>query len=517
MLSIGTGRVIKKLTTFESEGAYREYLLQVFALIVLGALTISFLINSFITLVLEPRPIDMLTGTPPLILAVILFNFWVYRLALQKRYKLASRLLTGSLTILVMVVYFRFGTSVPLFITFFIPLGVAINLLRVREALGVAAICGTTTVLLYLLQNFAKVYSPPVSFTEDILAITSFTLIVIFFPVTVALWLLPARGVAHFLQERNYKLEEALEEITRQQHAGREVGQKVIELASNLKVSATQQNQTSRQQVNAVAMVNTAVSELSSASVQIAQLADKVNSSVQEMEHNSQQIEETTSTSVQHSEKGQTAINNTKVAGEKIGTLYQQLMDTLLDLNSKTSNMRRILELLSNISSETHLLSLNAAIEAAGAGEYGERFGVVAHEVKILAQRSNDAGKEVVEIVRQIEEATRQAVISAQSGSQLAHELNIVTEQTSNVIEGLRLISEKSFEQAEAISHTTEGVLSLTSMIKASTQQQRSASQRVLQSLSNLTELARQNVEGSGSVSGAAFELENTSTRLKVN
>ena len=69
----------------------------------------------------------------------------------------------------------------------------------------------------------------------------------------------------------------------------------------------------------------------------------------------------------------------------------------LNEFSLKSAKMRTILDLLKSIAAETHLLSLNASIEAAGAGEQGVRFGVVAQEVKHLATRSSSASKEVVQ------------------------------------------------------------------------------------------------------------------------
>src|SRR3569623_982112 len=121
------------------------------------------------------------------------------------------------------------------------------------------------------------------------------------------------------------------------------------------------------------------------------------------------------------------------------------------ELSSRHVKMLRILDLLNSIAAETHLLSLNAAIEAVGAGEHGERFSVVAQEVKNLANRSSAASREVLAIVQEIEQVTTEVVEVAESGYTKAQEMAQEAEQTGVVIDGMRQISEEAQQQAASI------------------------------------------------------------------
>jgi len=91
-------------------------------------------------------------------------------------------------------------------------------------------------------------------------------------------------------------------------------------------------------------------------------------------------------------------------------------------LESATSSIETVVKLIGDISRQTDLLALNAAIEAAGAGEAGDRFGVVAVEVKSLAERTTEATGTIKELVNEILSETRDATQATHKGTEIAAE-----------------------------------------------------------------------------------------------
>lgn len=340
---------------------------------------------------------------------------------------------------------------------------------------------------------------------------------------TLLLGSLVALGTIRAILHQNQQVESALgklqvasQSIEQRQRDSKEVSREVLSLAGVLKNTAGQQAQGSHEQVGTVVEINTSMSELAATAQNIADLARQVRVAAETITTESQQIEYTTAQTSIQSEKGRGAVGQTIAVSEEVGLLYNQLLETMNDLNTRHNKMRRILDLLGSIASETHLLSLNAAIEAAGAGEYGERFGVVAHEVKDLAARSSQASQEVVTIVREIEEVTRQAVISAQDGFQKAKEMEDVAAEAGQVIEEMRRLSEQAHDQASTISSNARSMQDLSGVIKNATEQQRSANQQIMQALSGLTVIAQQTATGSNDVSRTAVNLEAVSARLNL-
>src|SRR5690606_680492 len=112
------------------------------------------------------------------------------------------------------------------------------------------------------------------------------------------------------------------------------------------------------------------------------------------------------------------------------------------ELNKQTSQIGSIVDTINVIAERTNLLSLNASIEAARAGEAGRGFAVVAEEIRNLADRSAKATAEIAQIVRNLENVTRDATQAATDGARLAEESNRLSEGGSSglqkILEGVR-------------------------------------------------------------------------------
>jgi methyl-accepting chemotaxis protein len=285
---------------------------------------------------------------------------------------------------------------------------------------------------------------------------------------------------------------------------------------SQLNSAATQQASGSNQQVSTVSEIAQSIEELSHTANSISDMAGQVNEAAEKIDRESREIEETTTISVERTKDGINAIEETVVASKSVAQKYQLLMEAMQSFALKSQDMRRILELLSNIATETHLLSLNAAIEAAGAGEYGVRFGVVAQETKNLAMRSSSASKEVVEIVNQVEETINSTMKIAQEGYDNSVIMEMVSNQSQEVILEMGDAVKSAFIQAGSIRGGIKNVLELAYVIKLATAQQQTASQQVLQSVRELSAVAEQFAQNSTTVSSSADNLEDLSSELNL-
>src|SRR6185312_12982427 len=111
----------------------------------------------------------------------------------------------------------------------------------------------------------------------------------------------------------------------------------------------------------------------------------------------------------------------------RVSTMTQSTT-VMRELNKRTRDITGIVGTIETITERTNLLSLNASIEAARAGEAGRGFAVVAEEIRNLADRCAKATAEIVEIVRGLEDTTREATEVANSGARLAEESNRLSE-----------------------------------------------------------------------------------------
>jgi methyl-accepting chemotaxis protein len=112
-----------------------------------------------------------------------------------------------------------------------------------------------------------------------------------------------------------------------------------------------------------------------------------------------------------------------KRAGGAIQGIKHQveiIVGHMLDLGRRSQQIGGILELINELAEQTNILAINATIEAAGAGEAGKRFGVVAVEIRRLADRVRDASREIGGLVEAINEAATTTVIATEGGSKAA-------------------------------------------------------------------------------------------------
>ena len=170
--------------------------------------------------------------------------------------------------------------------------------------------------------------------------------------------------------------------------------------------------------------------------------------------------------------------------------------------------------LIKSISDETHLLSLNAAIEAAGAGEYGLRFGVVASEVKALADRSNLASREVSEILSQVESRIEQAVSAAEISHKETKKALEAAQESGIVMSALVVSIYRNNYEIEQIEQVADIVSGQVGEINHATSQQYKASNQALETLQSIGVVASQNANGSTEITKSSQILEKLSQDL---
>jgi predicted nucleic acid-binding Zn-ribbon protein len=199
------------------------------------------------------------------------------------------------------------------------------------------------------------------------------------------------RSLLTRLTTQNEDLDAANRELARKREIEQQLSKRVDALTSQLANAMAAQTHTTAKQISAVLRVSTSIEELNRISEAISEAAAQVDRTAQQ--------------AFQVVEDGTIIVRSGLTSLALLSEQTQAVSNAMDHLSQQASQIDQISELISEIAEETNLLSLNAKIEAAGAGEYGRRFASVAGEVQRLANRSRAASSQVREVVDEIQRA----------------------------------------------------------------------------------------------------------------
>jgi len=256
--------------------------------------------------------------------------------------------------------------------------------------------------------------------------------------------------------------------------------------SAELQAAATQQATGAKEQATATSEITTTISELLATSRQIAESARRV----------SQIAEQTTD----DARKGQTTVDTTHESISGIRRQVDQIVAHMLELGKKSQEIGSVLDIVSELAEQTNILAINATIEAAGAGEAGKRFAVVADEIRKLADRVGGSAKEIRGLIEDVRGAVNTTVMATETGSK-------------SVDTGSRLFSDvaTAFNRiAELVGTTTEAARE----IELSTKQQTSAVEQVNMAIANVAQASKETEASSSQTLQTSMQLSALSREL---
>ena len=323
-------------------------------------------------------------------------------------------------------------------------------------------------------------------------------------------------------------------EIVNLASSNQETASSIMEMGSAIEQVATSANAlgaTVESSTSAVHELNAQIRRVSESGSAVQEVAEETAASISEMDHAIREVgdhvrsaSELTEQVTQSAEEGSQAVGATIDGIAQIRDSTQDAKTALEGLADRIGAIGEIASVINGISDETNLLSLNAAIIAAQAGEHGKAFAVVAEQVKTLARRTTASTKEIESLIESIQgqsenavramgagiEAVEQGVTRSRgAGEALARIRNNAREASSRVSE----ISRAAEEQARNSRHVSESAQTTSAQVQqisAALVEQSQATERILSNATQSLEMCRQ-------MAGATEEQRTSSRYISAN
>lgn len=279
----------------------------------------------------------------------------------------------------------------------------------------------------------------------------------------------------------------------------RQIGSAVQDIQSSsteLQTTATEQATGAREQSTAMTEITTTISELLATSRQIAESAQRVA-------HVSAETANAAST-------GDAVVQRAHESVAGIKKQVDVIVSHMLDLGRKSQQIGSIVDIINELAEQTNILAINATIEAAGAGESGKRFAVVADEIRKLADRVGGSTKDIRGLIEEIRAAVNTTVMATEGGtkavdagtrefSEVATSLNQITVLVGTTTEAAREIELSTKQQTTAVEQVNVAVANVAQVSReaeASTAQALQTASQLANLSRNLSRLIRPQVNG---------------------
>ncbi|MCO7571380.1 methyl-accepting chemotaxis protein [Pseudomonas chlororaphis] len=233
----------------------------------------------------------------------------------------------------------------------------------------------------------------------------------------------------------------------------------------------------------------------------VAAAINQLGAAAQEIARNAAQASQQASDARNLAEDGQQVVDRSIQAMNQLSEMISTSSSNIETLNSKTVNIGQILEVITSISQQTNLLALNAAIEAARAGEAGRGFAVVADEVRNLAHRTQESAQQVQTMIEELQVGARESV-STMSNSQ---------RHSQDSVE----IANQAGERLSSVTQRIGEIDGMNQSVATATEEQTSVVESINMDITEINTLNQEGVENLQATLRACSDLEQQSARLK--
>lgn len=281
-------------------------------------------------------------------------------------------------------------------------------------------------------------------------------------------------------------------------------------LISQVMSSANQLSSSAEQLTNITGKASDGVMRQRAESDQVATAINEMSSTVQEVARNANEAAQASCTADEQASKGNQVVGSAISGINQLAAQVTSTSEVIKDLERESGNISTVLNVIRDIAEQTNLLALNAAIEAARAGEQGRGFAVVADEVRTLAQRSHESTQEINDIIKCLQEKAASAVGAMENGLQ----------QTESTVE----LAQQAGESLDEITSAIASITDMNVQIASAAEEQSAVAEEINRNVVNITQIAdetaggaRETTDTSQALARMAVELRDMINKFKVH
>ncbi len=234
---------------------------------------------------------------------------------------------------------------------------------------------------------------------------------------------------------------------------------------------------------------------------QVATASNEMAATVHEVARNTSEAASAAQAAMEEAQTGRAVVADAMAAIDTLARSVEQASEVMTQLSADAESIGTVVEVIRGIADQTNLLALNAAIEAARAGEQGRGFAVVADEVRSLARRTQESTEEIESMIRSLQQASQQAASTMQEGSNHA---SAGVEQAARVQDSL-----------EKITGAVGTINDMNTQVATAAEQQSSVAEEISRNVTNINQASADTVQAADQTTAASQDLSRLAAELQ--